>query len=158
MPLPSATATYIQKVELTSAGGQLIGLQMEMLLDNTRRVANLKHGVRNSQLARDVAQYIYLNISRKIITADIAEALGMNRMHLCEHFRQDGGITIGDFITNLKMDEAKQMREVSSLTVAEISEYQTFLIQTFSRQCLKHPELHTQTIPYFVIKTSFLYV
>lgn len=128
---------YIQKAELLKNGGDITALNMEMLLDYTRRVEALKCGTGSSKLAKEAKRYILKHISSKISIDDIAAALQINRSHLCEHFKQETGITVGEFITATKIDEAKRMLCVSELSVAQISDYLAFSSQSYFQNVFK---------------------
>lgn len=131
---------YIQKAELLNNGGDITILNMEMLLDYTKRVEALKCGTESSQLAKDTMRYVLKNISSKITIIEIAEALNINRSYLCERFKQETGSTIGDFISFSKIDEAKRMLSVSNLSIAQISDYLAFSSQSYFQTVFKKIE------------------
>lgn len=131
---------YIQKVEMLSSGRDITQLGMEMMLDYTRRVEAIKCGEENSRLARDIKRYIHNNINRKIKLSDIAEALDINRSYMCERFKQDTGRTINEFITLVKVDEAKRMLRITNHTIAQISDYLAFSSQSYFQNVFKKIE------------------
>lgn len=140
--LPPETAfalsdIYIQKAELLKTGRDITILNMDMLLDYTKRVEALKCGADNSRLAKDVMRYVLRNIHKKLSASDIANALNMNRSYLCERFKLETGNTIGDFILSAKMDEAKRMLKMSDLPIAHISDYLSFSSQSYFQTVFK---------------------
>lgn len=143
--MPSDTAfalsdRYIQKVELLNNGGEISVLNMEMLLDYTKRVEALRCNTGNSRLARNIMRYILKNIGKKITINDMAEALNMNRSYLCEYFKAETGSTIGEFITVTKVEEAKRMLLLSDLSIAHISSYLSFSSQSYFQTVFKKIE------------------
>lgn len=120
---------YIQKAEMLRNGGDITTLNMEMLLDYTQRVEAIKCGVDGFAIVKSVIRYIQKNISKKISVGDMAKSLNFNRSYLCEKFKMDTGNTISDFIMQTKVDEAKRMLRLSSLTIAHISDYLSFSSQ-----------------------------
>lgn len=131
---------YIQKVELLTSGGDITTLNMEMLLDYTQKVEALKCGIESSNIAKSVMRYIQKNIETKISVTDMAKALGLNRSYLCEKFKMDTGNTIGDFVMQLKIDEARRMLKTSNLSIAHISEYLAFSSQSYFQNVFKKLE------------------
>lgn len=128
---------YIQKVELLRSGKDITALGMEMMLDYAIRVESLKCGSNDSYLARDIKRWIHKHFSEKISINDIASALGINRSYLCERFKQETGTTIVEFITSVRIDEAKRMLTVTSLTIAQISDYLAFSSQSYFQNVFK---------------------
>lgn len=128
---------YIQKAEHLTAGSDLSLLNMDMLLDYTRRVEQLKYGTDRSRLARDVLRYAQRNISRRITTADLAKALGMNRTYLCERFRLETGQTICAYITAIKINEAGRLLSTTDLSVARIADSLAFSSQSYLQSVFK---------------------
>lgn len=128
---------YIQKAELLTNSGDITTLNMEMLLDYTQRVEALKLNNNDSNLSKEVMRYVLKNISKKIVITDIAKKLNRNRTYLCEKFKADTGHTIGDFISSMKMDEAKRMLKISNLTIAHISDYLAFSSQSYFQNVFK---------------------
>lgn len=140
LPAQSAFALsdrYIQRAELLSTVSELSLLNVEMLTDYTQRVSDCKYGTGDTPFARTVVQYIMQNLAQKITTADIAEALGINRQHLCERFKEETGLTIVECITNAKLDEAKRLLATTTLSAAQISEYLAFSTQSYFQTVFK---------------------
>ncbi|MDR0896560.1 MAG: helix-turn-helix domain-containing protein [Oscillospiraceae bacterium] len=140
--LPAQTAfalsdAYIQKAELLSSGQGLMLLTIDMLTDYTRRVSDLKYNLGDAPLPRAVLRHILQNLDKKLTTAGIASALGMNRPHLCERFKQETGQTLSACVTTAKIDEAKRLLQNTDLTAAQISEYLAFSSQSHFQTVFK---------------------
>jgi len=131
---------YIQKAEMLTSDRDITVLHMEMILDYTNRVEALKCGVDDSRCARKITRYVLKNLSSKITISDIADALNMNRSYICERFKLETGNTIGDFISFLKIDEAKRMLTVSQLSIAQLSDYLAFSSQSYFQTVFKKYE------------------
>ncbi len=143
MPQDTAFALsdrYIQKVELLNNGGEITALDMEMLLNYTKRVEAIKCNTGSSPLARNIMRYVLKNIGKKIKISDIAKAMNMNRSYLCERFKTETGSTIGDFISLTKIEEAKRMLLFSNLSIAHISGYLSFSSQSYFQTVFKKIE------------------
>lgn len=127
----SLSDLYIQKVEILNNYYEITKLSLEMLFDYTSRIEALKcHGVK-TRLTTDVIRYINAHLGNKISSAEIAAALKMNRTHLCERFLHETGITLNDFITEIKIEEAKRLLRETDKTIAQISDYLGFSSQSY---------------------------
>ena len=136
----SLSDKYIQKAELLEENNDLIALTMKMLLDYTERVETIKCGSDNSALAKKVMKYVLEHINEKIIIADMAKALRINRSYLSEQFHIDTGNTIKEFITSTKIGEAKRLLRTSSLSIAQISDCLSFSSQSYFQNVFKKLE------------------
>lgn len=61
----------------------------------------------------------------------------MSRTYLCDRFKLETGMTIGHFITNTKITEAKRMLTVTTLNAAQISDYLSFSSQSYFQNVFK---------------------
>ena len=66
--------------------------------------------------------YVYENFRDKITISDVCSALGRTKSAICPAFKQKYGVTVMDYITSLRVDEAKKMLIETDLSVGEISE------------------------------------
>lgn len=140
--LPTETAfalsdLYIQKAELMNHYEELVRLNAQMVLDFTRRVAAGKigaHSVRSIQKARD---HILAHISEPITTQALAKALGMNRTYLCSLFAAETGMTVNQYVTGVKMEEARRLMDITPKSFAEIAEYLGYSSQSYFQRVFK---------------------
>ncbi len=129
--------SYIQKAELLTGYVELTRLNARMVLDFTRRVELAKCGVHGSARVRAVRDYALDHISRPVTTEELAQALGANRTYLCRMFREETGETVQDYVTGLKMDEAKRLLDMTSKTAAEIGSYLGYSSQSHFQRVFK---------------------
>jgi len=128
---------YIQKVEILGNYNDITKLNMDMLLDLSTRVEKLKcHGIK-SKLTTRVVRFINANLDKKLTTADIAQELQMNRSHLCDRFKLETGVTLNDFITEIKIEEARRLLISTDKPVAQISDYLGFSSQSYFQNVFK---------------------
>ncbi len=83
-----------------------------------------------SVLAARVATYVRHHLSEPIRTADLAGALYMNRSRLSTNFRKEQGITLTDFIWQVKILEAQRLLEHSDWPLSSIASYLGFSSQS----------------------------
>jgi len=122
---------YIQKAELLGNFVDLTRLNAQMVMDFTNRVALLQGGDENPKQLLPARNYILSHISEPVTTAALARALGRNRTYLCTLFLEQTGMTVNQYVTAVKIDEARRLLEVTKKTAAEISEYLGFSSQSY---------------------------
>ena len=122
----SLSDQYIQKCELASSPDVITELSYRMVLDYAERVAKLKLGQSPSLLVTKVSNYVQQHLSEPIKTDDIAKALFMGRSRLSTNFKNETGINISDYITQIKIDEAKRLLRYSDKTFVAIATYLGF--------------------------------
>lgn len=128
---------YIQRAELLTGYVDLSWLNARMVLDFTRRVERAKCGVHGSDRVRAVRDYVLDHIGRPITTEELAQALGTNRTYLCTMFREETGETVQNYVTGMKIDEAKRLLSVTSKTAAEIGSYLGYSSQSHFQRVFK---------------------
>ena len=122
---------YIQKAELMTDVLSLTRLNAQMVLDFTGRVEAEKAGIHHSPLVRKARDYILSHIGQSITTEALSKELGINRTYLCKRFTEETGLTVGRYVTHVKMEEAKRLMDITNKTIAEISGYLGFSSQSY---------------------------
>lgn len=121
---------YISKMDVTKTAGKIISLHNEMLMDFTRRMADMpKRNVCSANVVRAM-EYIYLNRNKRITTTEIAEYLNINRSYLSTVFTKETGMTVSSFILNEKIKAAENMLKFSDHSYSEIAQYLGFCTQS----------------------------
>lgn len=133
----SLSDNYIQKAELLNRYEELANLNTQMVLDFTQRVERHNALTKGSDLLHKTRQYILAHIDQPIRTEDLAHKMGMNRTYLCASFKQEAGMTVNQYITAVKMEEAKRLLDVTKKTVAEIAYYLGFSSQGYFQNIFK---------------------
>lgn len=125
----SLADAYIQKVELAPDAKSLAALNRNMMKTYTRMVWEKKQNNSETGLSSKVHAHVERNISERISTADIAQALGVSRSYLSSQFKQETGMELSAFIRNAKLDEARRLLETTDLPVIEIASRLSFSSQ-----------------------------
>ena len=82
--------------------------------------------------------YIHENFREKISMKDICTALGRTKSAICPAFKEKYGVTVMDYLTELRIEEAKKMLSQTDMTVGEISDETGFADTSyFSKVFLK---------------------
>jgi two-component system response regulator YesN len=66
--------------------------------------------------------WINQNLSEKITIQDISDLVYMNPTYFCQYFKKQTGITVLDYITDLRLETAKKLLEQEELKVNEIAQ------------------------------------
>ncbi len=128
---------YIQKAELLLSYEGLAKLSAQMTVDYARRVAQLQCGGSGRKIIRDARQYILGHINERITTDQLAGAVGRNRTYLCACFKEETGLSVGDYITQIKMDEAKRLLRHSHKPLYAIAEQLGYSTQSYFQNVFK---------------------
>ncbi len=100
---------------------------------------NALKSVNEKNRLSDVIAFISDNALEKITIDDICEHTHMSKYHLCRVFKENIGITIGNFIKNRRLSEAKRLLTETDMSVAQIA-YRCcfadsgFFSKTFSKE------------------------
>lgn len=128
---------YIQKAELMTDVLSLTRLNAQMVLDFTRRVEAEKSGIHHSRLVRKAREFVLAHIGQTITTEMLAKELGMNRTYLCKLFCAETGLTVGHYVTHVKLEEAKRLMDITPKPIAEIAEFLGFSSQSYFQRVFK---------------------
>ena len=130
---------YIQKAELMTDVTDLTRLNSQMVLDFTKRVEAENCGVHHSLMVRRVRDYILLHISDPITTEALSKECGMNRTYLCQLFARETGMTVGQYVTHTKMEEAnKKAMGIMDRDVSKMSMFHILVIARKPRNTASH--------------------
>jgi two-component system response regulator YesN len=74
---------------------------------------------KKSPLIKEICTYIINNIEEEINMTRISEALFLTKNHIGDIFKQETGMTVGEYITMMKMERAKLL-----LTKEDLKSYE----------------------------------
>jgi len=116
-----------QKEDAPPGGEQLIKLNLEMLLirllrfDINSKATTVREEFSDNITSR-VAQLLHNNIYSKITVDDVCRKLNFSRTYISAKFRQNCNMTINEYMTKLKIEEAKILIRQEQHSISEISE------------------------------------
>ena len=128
---------YISKMDMLNNPSDIIALHNEMLMDFTRKMAELPKNKVCSIHVRRAMEYIYRHLHGRLTAEDIAAELGINRSYLSTVFKKETDMSIGEFIRREKIAAAENMLKFSEYSCAEIGEYFGFASQSHFISCFK---------------------
>lgn len=90
-------------------------------------------------LALSIEQYIQEHYARDLGLEQIAEQVGVSVKYVSRVFKKKFGVNLGDYLTRLRMDKAKELLEQTDLRMNEVAEQVgIFSRSTFQRVFKKH--------------------
>lgn len=129
--------TYIQECEHMQDINEIKKMQITMLIDFTTRVQSAQF---SNTLSNDVfacIQFINSHINEPIGIMDVVSCTDKSRAHITKKFKEEVGENIGEYITNSKMKEAKNLLKHTDKSLSEISNYLCFSSQAYFQNVFK---------------------
>jgi len=106
------------------------------------RFLTLSNAISSKKLSIGEAakKYISENYGKKISIKDICRELDCSKSTLLASFKKQYGITVGDYLTEYRLDEAKRMLEMGDVSINEIAHAtgfydQSYFSKVFSAKC-----------------------
>lgn len=128
---------YIRRAETANNIKALNLIQKTMLYDFTSRVGDVNYGQIEDPTINRAIVYINENIHKKILAKDIAEILRINPGYLSVKFKKTTGVSLPNFINNLKIIEAKRLLLFTDKSLAEITYNLSFSSQSYFQNLFK---------------------
>ena len=129
--------TYVQECEQLQTLEEIKSLQFNMIMDFTSRVQQAKLPDNISNEIQSAIGFINLHLTKPLSVDEIAEHIGRSRAYLSDRFRKETGKSVGEYITELKMREAKILLRHTDKTLSEISNYLNFSSQSYFQNVFK---------------------
>lgn len=126
------------------ASEQMLKLNLEsFLITIVRDYEQLKQtssgDFSGNQMLSDICNYVAEHYTEKILLDNICFLFGTNKTTLCQSFKSEYGLTLLEYVDQLKIKEAKKLLHSQKLSVTEISEKLGFSsIHYFCRHFKKH--------------------
>ena len=133
----SLSDRYIQHCEKYNDPSQILNLQHHMVLDYTSIVHSIANGVSASPMMRSVISYIQEHLTETITTEQLAQALCLSPNYLSSKFHQESGRTLRNFITQQKINKAKDYLKNTDRSLLEISTFLGFSSQAYFQNVFK---------------------
>ena len=122
---------YVQLVETIDNNETLENLFNEMFVDYARRVKKIKVLDNYSMHVNKAISYIEEHVYDQISTLDIAHKAKVSDNYLLRCFKKETGISLIDYINNIKINEAKSLLLYSDLSISDISTLLSFSSQSY---------------------------
>lgn len=128
---------YISRMDMLNRGRDVISLHNEMLMDFTRKMAELpKSSVYSIHIVRAI-EFIRRSRTKHITAADTAAAVGLNRSYMSSLFAKEVGISLSSYIRSDKIKAAADLLKFSEYSYSDIAEYLAFSSQSHFIKCFR---------------------
>lgn len=128
---------YILECEQMQSIEEIHRLQYIMLMDFCKRAgeARLPKGV-SAEVYRCMT-YIQSHTNETIGVEDVAAQIHRSSSHLMRRFKAELGLSVGDYITKCKLEEARDLLIYGNRSLAEISAYLGYSSQSYFQNVFK---------------------
>ena len=118
--------------------GFLIGLLRDVTNQTEQRwdAVTLEKALEN-RLSSDIKDYIENHLSERITLADLAAYVHYSRSYITDQFQKSSGMSIARYISERRIERAKEMLSEGSLSVSQISESLGFSTVQYFSKCFK---------------------
>lgn len=127
---------YIQKLERLDNSEDISQLIYNAFIDFTERV-NKNNKFQYSKPINLCIDYINVHFYEDIRLNKLGQLIGLNQNYLSNLFKKEVGITITDYIHNIKVEEAKYLLTYTNLEICEISNSLNFHDQSHFSKIFK---------------------
>lgn len=128
---------YMMECEMMQTIEDIHRLQYIMLMDFCQRcgTANLPKGI-SAEIYRCM-NYIQSHTNESIGIEDVAQVIHRSSSYLIRHFKTELGMSVGDYITKCKIEEACNLLVYGDRSLAEISAYLGYSSQSYFQNVFK---------------------
>lgn len=128
---------YIQKADESKKPEELNELHRQAAVDYAGRMKKLRKDKITSLHVVRCIDYIQDNLHARITIEELAGHVGLNSSYLSRLFKKETGVSVSEYIQQLKVDTAKNMLLYSDFTPARISAVLAFPDQSYFTQVFK---------------------
>lgn len=122
---------YIREADRCTNPAQVAELHLPMCLDYAKRMKKLrKNNIYSAPVVKCI-DYIYENLHTRITVNALAEHVGLNLSYLSRLFKKETGTTISGYISDKKIETARNMLLYSEYSPAEIAAILAYPSQSY---------------------------
>lgn len=122
---------YIQKLDKCTREEEIHSIHRDLVEDFTNRMHNTIKNAMYSKAIIICTDLIYDNLHNKITLEDLAKAIGLSAPYLSKLFHKEVGITVSQYITQKRIEAAKNLLKYSDYSCIEISNYLCFNSESY---------------------------
>ena len=122
---------YIMKADKCSTENELRTVHLEMIEGYTNKMRRVKlNGIYSKQIVRAI-NHMICHLHSRITLEDTAARLKISASYLSRLFKKETGMTFGDYMNKLKIEEAAALLLYTEYTDTEISSLLGFSSQSY---------------------------
>lgn len=122
---------YINGVEASHDLPEIYEVNAAMQEDFVQRVHQIRIRGEQSAQIQICCHYIQTHVTEKLPVAELARVTGYSETHLSKKFKQEMGVSVTDYITEQKLEHAKELLRAGDRSVGEIAERLGFSSQSY---------------------------
>lgn len=128
---------YINKSATCKDVTQILIYRNHAIEELAKRVREKKEKRHTSSYIEQCKDYVYRHYREKIYLDSIAEALGISSSYLSRLFKKETGISLQEFINDVRVEKAANLLTYSDETLSGIAEYVNFPTQSYFGKIFK---------------------
>lgn len=122
---------YIQKADTCGSPDELDELHRKAAVDYATRMRNLRKNKICSIHVVKCIEYMHDHLHTRITVKELAEHVDLNQSYLSRLFKKETGVSVSDYIRQLKIDAAKNMLVYSDFSPSQIASILAFPDQSY---------------------------
>lgn len=128
---------YINKCTACEDVAQILIYRNHAVEELAKRVREQKEKRHTSSYTEQCKDYVYRHYREKVYLDDIADTLGISSSYLSRLFRRETGISLQDFVNDVRVEKAANLLIYSEETLPGIAEYVNFPSQSYFGKIFK---------------------
>lgn len=128
---------YINKSTASKDITQILIYRNHAIEELAKRVREQKEKRHTSSYTEQCKDYIYGHYREKIYLDEIANKLGISSSYLSRLFKKETGVSLQDFINDVRVEKAVNLLVYSEESLAKIAEYVNFPTQSYFGKIFK---------------------
>lgn len=129
--------SYVLDSERAATVPEIDRLQVSAALDFCRRIGELRLPAGISREVYTCMSYVRNHVNTPLSLDDVAAVIGRSVSYTGNLFKKETGKTLGNYITECRLEEAKSLLHYTDMTLAEISSYLCFSSQSYFQNVFK---------------------
>jgi AraC-like DNA-binding protein len=136
--IDALSSKYAAIIDSTTSYENMYDVTQSMIIDYAQAALKIKSTLYNPKINK-VVQYIELNLMNELNLGQLATYVNLAPAYLSRVFNQEVGMSLAQYITEMRMTKASELLMRTSLTVQRISEQIGFKqISYFSKKFKQH--------------------
>jgi two-component system, response regulator YesN len=135
--LPNSQFNIIEEIQSKKSIDEMENW-IEEIFKNTLETIKRNKSSKASKLIEEVKKYIKDNYqSDELSVEEIARNLFVNYAHLCFIFKRDAGVTINEYLTELRIKKAKELFDCGNTLVLDVASRVGYADANYFGKCFK---------------------
>jgi len=122
---------YCQQMDRIKDIASIEALQEQMVFDYVSKVASLSGNDASSVLIKSCCNFIGKNLHSELSLAVLSDFCHLSPRRLSHRFTNEMGISVMDYVHQLRMKEAARLLRYTSFSISEISNYLNYSTQSY---------------------------